>query len=312
MKNTVSYLNSEIANDAESFVLRCERGYHGKLKNLASVIAGKPDLKIIMVAGPSGSGKTTSSHILREKLNDEGINSQILSLDNFFLGREKLPLQPDGDYDFESVYALDLDRLDLCFTDLINNGRCAAPVFDFKTGYPADRTLDIELPDNEVLVIEGLHALNPLVSKALPKNTALKVFVSVASSIYGDDGMEVLSGQQVRFCRRMSRDNIYRNASAQNTIKMWRDVCDGEKKWITPFKDGADITIDTFHPYEINLFAKRITEMLRLLSRGLHDSVYVDKIREGLEKFLPLDIDFVPQDSLIREFVEGGKFEAVT
>ncbi len=312
MKNTVSYINDAIIKDAKDFVQRCDRIYHNKLDALAQRLKENKNIKIVMIAGPSGSGKTTTSHLLSDTLKNKGITAQILSLDNFYLNREQLPLNDDGTYDVETVYSLDLKLLEGCLSQLIEKKSCKAPVFDFNTSSRSDKTLDITLKDNGLLIVEGLHALNPLLYEKLPKNAVFKLFISVASDVLSNDGSVLLSGEQMRFCRRMTRDSIYRNSTPSNTIKMWRDVCQGEKKWIVPFINEADETIDTYHAYENCLFRTRSLEMLCDLSKGLRDSIYVDKIADGIKLFEKLDINILPQDSLLREFVEGGKFEHVT
>ncbi|MBP3692243.1 MAG: nucleoside kinase [Clostridia bacterium] len=312
MKNTVSYINDAIKKDAKEFVLRCDAAYHNKLDGLARTIKNNKAIKIIMIAGPSGSGKTTTSHLFCDALKKQGILAQIISLDNFYLNREQLPLNEEGIPDVETVYSLDLPLIDACLSRLISEGRCEVPIFDFNTASRAKDVLDIELGDNGLLIVEGLHALNPLLYGKLPQEAIFKLYISVASSVYTNDGRELLSGEQMRFCRRMTRDSIYRNSTPSNTIKMWRDVVEGEKRWIAPFKDKADAQIDTFHAYENCLFSRRSSRMLRDLSKGLYDSVYADRIADALEQFCELDIDIVPQDSLLREFIEGGKYEDVT
>lgn len=311
MKNTVSYINDAIKKNAVKFVQRCDEAYHNKLDALAQTIKNNKDIKVIMIAGPSGSGKTTTSHLLGDMLKKYGIQAHIISLDNFYLNRNQLPLTKDGTPDVETVYSLDLESIDSCLLQLIQNGSCTVPVFDFNTSSRSKETLDITLGENGLLIVEGLHALNPLLYEELPQKAVFKVFISVESNVYANNGTVLLSGEQMRFCRRMTRDSIYRNSTPSNTIKMWRDVATGEKMWITPFKNNADAKIDTFHAYENCLFSNRSSKMLRDLSKDLHDSIYVDKIADALEQFVELDIDVVPQDSLLREFIEGGKYENV-
>lgn len=312
MKNTVSYINDAIKKDAKGFVQYCDELYHNKLDKLAQRLKKDKDIKIVMIAGPSGSGKTTTSHLLSDILKKHGVFAQIISLDNFYLNREQLPLNDDGIPDVETVYSLDLELLEQCLSELIEKGCCKAPIFDFHTASRSDKKLDIELKDNGLLIVEGLHALNPLLYEKLPQNVVFKLFISVASDVKANDGTVLLCGEQMRFCRRMTRDSIYRNSTPSNTIKMWRDVCEGEKKWIVPFVDKADYVIDTYHAYENCLFRTRSLDMLYDLSKGLRDSFYVDNIVKSLELFKKFDVNIVPQDSLLREFFEGGKFEDVT
>lgn len=312
MKNTVSSLNAELSIDAKAFVSRCEADYYQQLDALAQRVYKNHDIKVIMIAGPSGSGKTTSSHILCDIFLKHGVSAQVISLDNFYLNRPFVPRDEDGMPDFESVYSIDLQEIDRCFSQLVQKGKCFAPKFDFHTGARSENRKEIELGENGLLIVEGLHALNPLVYGSLPQSSVFKLFISIGSSVYRDDGTELMTGEQLRFCRRMSRDYIYRNSTPQNTLQMWRDVRAGEKKWITPFKDRADASIDTFHPYETCLFSKRVGKMLRSLSEGISDSLYADRTADALAMFLPLKTDLVPQDSLLREFIEGGKYKNVT
>lgn len=312
MINSVTYINRMIDSDPNAFVNECQQLYNDRLSDLVCRVSENKSVKIILIAGPSASGKTTSSHIFRDMLKEKGINARIISLDNFFLNRCDLPTDEHGKTDYESVYALDLPEIDRCFSLLVETGKCVVPVFDFNKSGRSEEVRNIQLGENGVLIVEGLHALNPLVSKALPADCVMKVYISVASGVKKDNGETLLSGEQIRFCRRMSRDSIYRNSSPYNTLQMWRAVIEGERKWIDPFKSNADYSVDTFHLFEPCLFSERVGEMIKELSNSIYDTMYVAKISDALDNFYEMTADFVPQDSLIREFIEGGKYESET
>lgn len=308
MKLTATAINSSITQDAGAFILDCEERYHSEIRSLAADVQnGKK--KIIMIAGPSGSGKTTTAHILRDYLCESGIGTEVVSLDDFYLNGDDTPLDSEGKPDFETVHSLDIPEINRCFGEIIEKGKSDLPRFDFLKKRRSEQRRAVTVGDGMVLIVEGLHALNPLLSSNLPADKLYKVYISVNQPIYDDEGNILLSSRQMRLVRRMSRDDIYRGTSPQQTFLMWESVIKGEEKYLYCFKPIADRRIATLHPYEPCIFRDRVLTLLREISPDTEDYYYIENTARGLESFAAADDMLVPQDSLIREFIRGGKYE---
>lgn len=308
MKPTVKEINSSIKNGAKDFILSCEERYHGEIRELAEEVQ-KGNKKIIMIAGPSGSGKTTTAHILRDYLRESGINTFVVSLDDFYLSSDQAPLDSEGKPDFETVYSLDIPEIKRCFSTLLEVGECELPRFDFLLRKRSDKRHTVTAHDGEMLIVEGLHALNPLLTENLPADKLFKVYISVNESVCDENGSVVLSSRQMRLIRRMSRDDIYRGTSPTETFLMWESVIKGEEKYLYCFKPTADRQITTLHRYEPCVFRDRVLGLLSEISPDTEDYYYIENTRNGLMKFEGIEEELVPQDSLLREFIRGGKYE---
>ncbi len=303
MKITVSEINNNVKRNAAGYIAECEQRYHDEISSLAREIAASEMHKIVMIAGPSGSGKTTTAHILHRYLKENGVTPSVVSLDDFYLDRGNAPLDSDGKPDLETVHALDLPEINRCFGEIISTGKSVMPLFDFGPGRRKSEGHLVDITGGGVLIVEGLHALNPLLTSALPADSIYKVYISVSKSIYDDNGETLLTSRQMRLMRRMSRDDIYRGASPQRTFDMWESVAKGEKKYLYCFKDTADRIIATLHDYEPCVFKFRVLELLSQISPETEDYDYLIKVAEGLCNFCELNEDLVPADSLLREFI---------
>lgn len=295
-------------NEPEKLIEVSEKRYDNELNDVVDRIIKNNDYKIILLAGPSGSGKTTTAHIIKDKLIVAGRKAQVISLDHFFLPMDKMPLQENGEKDFESVYSLDIPEIHRCFKELITKEKTDIPVFSFQTLSNNER-LAIDISDGGILIVEGLHALNPILTDELDANKLFKIYISVNRTVVNENGDKLLSSRQLRLIRRMSRDFLYRNTSALGTLKLWTSVVKGEEKYLYCFKETADIQLFTFHSYEPCVFKNIIIELLKDLPEDADNYAYIMNAKKSLEKFCSLDADLVPETSLIREFIPGGVYE---
>ena len=306
--NILSEINAMAINEPEKLIEISEKRYDSELNDVVDRIIKNNNYKIILIAGPSGSGKTTTAHIVKDKLIKCGKNAQVISLDNFFLPMDKMPLQENGEKDFESVYSLDISKIHRCFDELIVNGKTHIPVFSFQTLSNSEK-LSIDISDGGILIVEGLHALNPILTNELDNNKLFKIYISVNRTVIDDNGNKLLSSRQLRLIRRMSRDFLYRNTSALGTLKLWTSVVKGEKKYLYCFKDIADIQLFTFHSFEPCVFRNIVIELLKDLPKDADNYEYIMDAKKALEQFVALDAALVPETSLIREFIPGGVYE---
>lgn len=300
---TLSSINQAISGDVENFVNTSEDIYTNQLNKLKNNIISNPGKKIIMVAGPSASGKTTSAKKLAELINKEGINAYTVSLDDFYLNRDEVPRFEDGKLNFETVYALDLQLLSKCLNEIVNDRHTILPIFDFIIGGRSKDTNELTLKEDDVVIVEGLHALNPIITDCLPQESLLKIYISISSRIFDDKGNVLLTKRNMRFLRRAVRDYNFRNSSIENTYKLWKSVQFGENEYLFPYRPLADISIDSFHSYETCIFKTIATALFQELPR---DSEYYDecqKILSVLDKFSAISQVYVPQNSLLREFI---------
>ncbi len=306
--NILSRINSMALTDPKGLIEIAEKQYDVELNEVADRIIKNKNYKVVLLAGPSGSGKTTTAHIIKDKLINAGKKAQVVSLDHFFLPMDKMPLQENGEKDFESVYSLDIPKIHRCLDELIKNGRTNIPVFSFQS-LSNNEKLAIDVSNDGILIIEGLHALNPILTNELNNNNLLKIYISVNRIVTDDNGNRLLSSRQLRLIRRMSRDFFYRNTSALGTLKLWTSVVKGEEKYLYCFKNSADIKLFTFHSFEPCVFKNIIIELLKELPKNADNYEYIMDAKKSLEKFVSLDTQLVPESSLIREFIPGGVYE---
>ncbi len=301
------FINKLARKYPSEMIRREEITYHAKIREIAERVTNDGKIKLILLAGPSGSGKTTSANLISDAIKEFGVSSSVVSLDDFYKthGDPQYPKCDDGTHDYECPEALDLDMIRKTLEDITENRPYSVPKYDFKTGA---RTSVTEYPPvgSGCVIIEGLHALNPTISDALPKERILKVFVSVSTNI-SVEGKRILSGRKVRFIRRLVRDHLYRGADAKRTLDMWRGVLAAEDVYLYPYKSDADVAFDTFHTFELGVM-KPFADGL-LVGGDLVSDPYVKVVIEALKKIEPVDIDLVPDNSLIREFIPGGIYE---
>ncbi|MBE6835927.1 MAG: hypothetical protein E7515_06735 [Ruminococcaceae bacterium] len=306
INNYIEYINLEAKNDPAGLIERSEDRYKRIVENVVdeSFERANGGRLVIMLAGPSASGKTTTAHKIKDKFIERGVDCHVISLDDFYLNREDVPLNSEGEPDFETVYALDLKLIDSCLQSLLSGEETYTPSFNFETGERDEKAHFFRLDDNDVVIVEGLHALNPIVTQNIPEEFLFKIYISVSSRIYNEESEDIiLNKRNLRFIRRMIRDYKFRASSVDNTYRMWDSVRMGEDKYLFAFKDYADLRINTIHIYEPCVFKNIAIEMLKSVEE---DSIYyrdAKRLIRALNKFTQIDTDKVPEDSLLREFL---------
>lgn len=299
---TVDKINAEIKNNASSFVEQCEEAYHKQLRSLTEEICSKSGRQLVMLAGPSSSGKTTSAEIIKYICEKHSRNAFVISLDDFYLGCEKTAYFEDGTPDYERLDALDIKLISTCLSSLELHGECYLPKFNFLKSEREEELTLLKAEKDDVIIVEGLHAVNEQITGELDPSNLTKVYVSVSSRIM-QNGSTFLSKRDLRFIRRLIRDYHHRNSSVENTFYLWKAVRMGEDRYLFPFKDLADIKIDSIHPYEPCLFKN---EAIRLLDQTGTDSVYYTSAKTLAEKlsiFECIDKSVIPENSLLHEFL---------
>ena len=300
-----SHIDMEVINkcakNPETFIANCERDYDSQINSVVNEIIYNGS-KVVMLAGPSSSGKTTTAHKISKCFSERGIKAPVISLDDFFLGKAHYKRLPNGLLDMESVDTLDLKLINEVFSELTATGEADFPLFDFEKSSRKDEVNHICLGENDVLVVEGLHALNPLLTQSIDASEVYKVYVSTRTQ-FTYKGMEVLTPKDNRLIRRIIRDHNFRNRPPKKTLDDWVNVLAGEEKYIYQFRDSADFKIDSSLNYEGCVFHHYI---LPLVDELKGDPTYGGKIRrivEILEAFDDIDFSHIPKDSLLREFI---------
>lgn len=303
LKNELEYINEAALSSPEAFAAECEARYENIIEKISKSIKDDPGREIVMLAGPSSSGKTTTAKKLSEAFGKRGVKTFVLSLDDFYLDRDKIPFLPDGTRDFETVYALDLD----CFCDTVNRllkgETVKTPVFDFTTGRRSKTEFnEITLGPEDAVIIEGLHALNPIITDKI-EGKLIKIYISVSSRIYDRNGRIILNKRNLRFIRRMVRDYSFRGSTVDNTYKLWKNVTAGEDKYLFPYRGNADVRINTIHLYEPCVLKKQALVLLRDSEISPEYRADAARLCSALEKFEDIDESLVPENSLLREFL---------
>ena len=301
--NKLEYINDKAINNPQEFINECEKRYEEIISEITEKIVSTKGREIVMLAGPSSAGKTTTARRIKESLEKCGIKAYVLSLDDFYLNRDDIPYLPDGSQDYETVYALDLECLESELNALLRGDKVKAPVFDFTTGKRSETMFnEIILGKEDVVIIEGLHALNPVITDKI-QGKLLKIYINVSSRIYDEKGDIVLNKRNLRFIRRMVRDYKFRDSSVENTCRLWKNVTKGEDEYLFPYRDNADIKADTIHLYEPCVLKHQALRMIGEddVSEEYKNDIY--KIAKALEKFNDIEENLVPENSLLREFL---------
>lgn len=303
INNYIEYINEKALSSPEEFIRKCESRYENIINDIAERIINDEGREIVMLAGPSSAGKTTTAGKLCKKLNENGVKTYVLSLDDFYLNRADIPYLPDGTQDYETVYALDLPCFEEKVNALLRGETVKNPVFDFTTGKRSDTQFnEITLGEKDIVIIEGLHALNPVITEKI-QGKLLKIYINVSSRIYDEKGNIILNKRNMRFVRRMVRDYKFRNSTVENTCKLWKNVTMGEDKYLFPYRHLADIKVNTIHLYETCVLKQQALEMLENNEISEEYKSDINKITKSLKKFESIDESLVPDDSLLREFL---------
>ena len=268
----------------------------------------KEDRHIVLLSGPSGSGKTTCVKKLGDELKKHEIDVIQISMDDFYLGEDKVGRLPDGRPDFESVYALDIPLIKKTMDNLLTYGECVIPKYDFTKSMRSEKTKKVRLEKNSAVIIEGIHALNPVFSEGMPVGNVVKLYVSVKQGIKDSEDY-VLTNRELRFIRRLVRDHSYRRVEPSHMLSMWDSVVSGEKKYIRPYRYTSDFTINSIHIYEPCVMKAFALGLLSEISPESPHIEFVEHLKSSLDRFEYIDSGLIPQDSLLREFIGGGSYD---
>ncbi len=303
-------INNRISITPEAYVQECETYFNSTIGKAAENILNNIDKSpIVLLSGPSGSGKTTTSKKLSAELKRLGVNAYNISLDNYFKTVDPLtaPRTPTGDIDFESPQCLDMELLNQHFRDLNAGKEIRIPHFSFPTQARIEgRHTEIRLAKNEIAVFEGIHALNKNITG--DHTGAYKIYVSTHTDII-DNGKDLIDGAGLRLLRRIVRDDFFRGADPQFTLKMWSNVRRGEVMNILPYKNQANMTIDSVLPYEVSVMKQFTGGIFDKVSPNVENFEDLQHIVNAFDRFMDLDPSYVPADSILREFIGGSCFE---
>lgn len=305
----IDYINDIIkAGQASDLILMTECRQERNLALIADQIAADPDKKVILIAGPSSSGKTSTSKRLRVQLMACNKTPVALSMDNWFVNRVNTPLDEDGKPDFESIHAMDLKQFNQDLRDLIAGKEIKLPTYNFKTGEREYNGETLKLSPGMILIVEGIHALNPLMTENVPAQSKFKLFAAPITAVSAD-GTELIPTHATRLVRRICRDFQTRGKSAQDTIAQWPSVRRGEEKWIVPFISEADTIFDTSIYYELAALKHIAEEVIADVPADSPEREVADLLLLYVGCFTEIDTNDIPRTSLLREFIGGSLFD---
>ena len=282
----------------QSFIRHCEFEYESRVYAAAKEII-EENRHIIMLTGPSASGKTTTTHKLKDKLQGMGKKARVISLDNFFKNGQDYPRLENGEKDYENVTAIELPLFEKCIKELLEKGRAKFPEYDFTQEKRVEEAIDIEI-DNGFIIVEGIHALNPLLLDLLPKEETFAIYAGLREE-YSFRGQRILPTRDIRMLRRMIRDHKYRGHTPQKTISMWQSVCDGEDKYIKIFKPNADLLLDTSFSYEILIMHSALQDFAQYAD-STPEGVRLAQLLKVFENIGYLPVGSMPAHSMLGEF----------
>lgn len=305
---TVGDFNQAIdANHATDIINISEALQEKKIAKIAEEIANRKGVKLVLLAGPSSSGKTTSCKRLSIQLAVNGLKPLQISLDDYFVDREKTPKDASGEYDYESIYALDLDLINEQFNALFRGEEVELPKYDFQSGKSKKSGNKLKMNDNNVLVVEGIHALNPELTAHIPQEQIFRVYASALTTILLDNHNYIPTTDN-RLLRRIIRDYKYRGVSAQETIHRWPSVRAGENKWIFPFQENADAMLNTAMLYELAVIKTQAEPLLQQVPENCEEYAEAYRLLKFLKYFKGIPYNNLPPTSLLREFLGGSSF----
>jgi len=303
-------INRRIKNDVQEFLAECDENYTMRVSLAADkILSNLEESPVVLLSGPSGSGKTTTAMKIAEELRRRGVNSHAVAMDNYFLtvNPATAPRTPEGDIDYESPLCLDMALLDRHFTDLREGREILIPKYEFSRQMRNDSLgVPMKLGKNEVAIFEGIHALNDAIAGRHPEAT--KVYISARSNV--NEGAELrFKGTWMRLTRRCVRDFKFRSTDVGETLEMWSNVRRGEKLYISPFKNKADVIFDSSLPYEVSVMKNFAVPLFSSVPENnpRHDELV--ELTRSFDHFEAIDPDLVPPASLLREFIGGGSYK---
>jgi len=305
----VGELNRSVENgDARTLINVAEAMHNNKIARIADEITRRYEsdgCRIVLIAGPSSSGKTTTTKRLAIQLMTNLFEPRMISLDDYFVDRERTPKDSNGDFDYESIYALDLEAFNRDLQTLIDGGEVELPYYNFETGMREYRGNKIRLGSRSILLIEGIHGLNPELTSRIPANNIFKIYVSALTTLSIDNHNWVPTTDN-RLIRRIIRDSAYRGVDALQTIRRWPSVRRGEERWIFPFQENADAMFNSSLLFELAVLKERGEELLRRVPQDVPEYAEAYRLRKFLSYFKNIDEHFIPSTSVIREFIGGS------
>ena len=299
-----AYLNKKAFN----LIKIAEALHEKKVASIADMIQERPDVKVILISGPSSSGKTTFSKRLAVQLMVSGRKPKMISLDNYFVNREETPRDKNGNFDFETIHALDLDFFHLQMQQLLEGKEVELPIFNFETGTRTFKGEKLKLEPDTLLILEGIHALNPELTYGIDASALFKIYVSALTTISIDEHNWIPTAD-VRLLRRIIRDYRYRGYSARDTISRWDSVRSGEDKWIFPFQENADIMFNSALIFELAVLKRHVMPILEQVPKSCEEYTETHRLLRFLRYFIAIPDNEIPPTSLLREFVGGSSFK---
>lgn len=308
-EETVYKLNNKIKNgESKDIVLLDEALHEKKISDIADQIAEHDKVKVVLIAGPSSSGKTTFAQRLGLQLRLNGLKPVTISVDNYFVEREDTPKDANGDYDFESIYAVDIELFNNNISRLMNGEEVEIPTFNFHTGHKEYKGNKLKLGPDDIMVIEGIHCLNDQLTPLIPRENKFKVYIS-ALTILNIDYYNRIATTDSRLIRRIVRDHQFRGYTALHTLKMWPSVNKGEQRNIFTYQEEADAMFNTSLVYELSALKPYVVPLLQEIDRSVPEYADARRLCDLFKYLEPIDEKLIPSNSLLREFLGGGDFK---
>ena len=309
MPYSLTRLNEAVRSDPGAFARECDAAFAKKVENAASRIAEhRRESRVILLSGPSGSGKTTTALKIEERLRSMGIETHTISMDDYFktMDPETAPRNRYGEIDFESPFFLDVDLLNRHFAMLDRGETIHVPKYEFARQMRSDIMCHpLRLGPDDLAIFEGIHALNDIIVGKNPH--AFRLYIAARSNLVDDDGNIVFQHAWLRLCRRIVRDYQFRGCDAGFTLKLWDNVCRGEKLYISPYKENAHVMFDSSLAFEFAVLKPVVVPLLEALPAGKY--AVVDDMLRGFEKIEAMDEKYVAPESLAREFLGGSTYD---
>ncbi len=306
---TVGDFNEAVKNGlATDLINVSEALQEKKISQIADTIAARKEIKVVLIAGPSSSGKTTFCKRLSVQLLASGVKPVQISLDDYFVNRTETPKDENGELDYESIYALNIPLINEQFNALFRGEEVELPKYNFQTGMSEKSGKKLHLGENNILLVEGIHALNPALTEQIADDKKFKIYASALTTILLDDHNYIPTTDN-RLLRRIVRDYKYRGCSAQETIHRWPSVRAGENKWIFPYQEQADVMFNTAMLFELAVIKTQAEEVLEQVPEKCDEYAEAYRLRKFLKYFAPLPFRNLPPTSLLREFLGGSSFK---
>jgi uridine kinase len=305
--SNIGSLNTKILEGGTSELIKIAEAFHEKKVGMIADQVAARGSRMVLISGPSSSGKTTFAKRIGIQLRILGLDPVLISLDDYFVERDKTPLDENGEYDYESLYALDLETLNAHLKTLFDGGSVDVPRYDFITGRREFHDAPLKLSDRSVLVVEGIHALNPELTALIDDSLKFRIYISALTSISLDDISRIATTDN-RLLRRITRDYATRGSDAAATLKRWGSVRAGEDKHIFPYQENADVMFNSSLFYEISVLRRFVEPMLHEVPDLVPEYAEARRLLKFLDNFIPVAPDEIPPTSILREFVGGSSF----